>query len=115
MSRSRVFDRFSLQRALNELGERAHAEERTVEIAIYGGAALMLTYDWRTATRDVDAVFEADRRTIRRLTLAMAEEQGWDQDWLNDAVKGFLSAADANPEAKRLFGTYPSEDRPGLR
>ena len=28
---------------------------------------------------------------------------------------GFLSAADANPEAKRLLGTYPSEERPGFR
>ncbi len=115
MTQGRLFDRLSLQRALSELGERAHAEGKTIEIAIYGGAALMLTYDWRTATRDVDAVFETDRETIRRLTAAMAEEHGWDRDWLNDGVKGFLSSADTDPEAKRLFGTYPSENRPGLR
>ena len=88
MTQSRLFDRLSLQSALNELGQRAHAEGKTIEIAIYGGAALMLTYDWRMATRDVDAVFEADRQTIRRLTVAMAEEHGWDHDWLNDGVKG---------------------------
>jgi hypothetical protein len=115
MSRSRLFDRLWLQRALTELGERAYAEGKTVEIAIYGDAALILRCDWRTATRDVDAVFEADRQTIRRLVVAMAEEHGWDRDWLNDGVKGVLSAADANPEAKRLFGTYPSEHRAGLR
>ena len=76
---------------------------------------MMLTYDWRLATRDVDAVFEADKQTVRRLARQIAEEKGWDPDWLNDGVKGFLSAVDGSPQAKRLFRTYPSEDAPGLR
>jgi hypothetical protein len=109
------FDRQAVEQALDELGRRARAEGKIIEIAIYGGSALMLTFDWRLATRDVDAVFEADKQTIRRLAHDMAEEHGWDSDWLNDGVKGFLSAADASPEAKRLFRTYPSEDAPGLR
>ena len=45
----------------------------------------------------------------------MAAEFGWDEDWLNDGVKGWLSASDANPEAKSLFKTYPSEEHQGLR
>jgi len=60
-----IFDRKVLEQALDELGRRAHAEGKTVEIAIYGGSALMLTYDWRRATKDVGAVFEADRQTGR--------------------------------------------------
>lgn len=110
-----TFDRQALELALEELGRRAHAEGKIIEIAIYGGSALMLTFDWRVATRDVDAVFEADKQTIRRLAREMAAAHGWDSDWLNDGVKGFLSATDASPEAKRLFRTYPSEDAPGLR
>lgn len=109
------FNRQTLEQALEELGRRAHAAGKIVEIAIYGGSALMLTFDWRIATRDVDAVFEVDKQTIRRFVQDMAEEYGWDPDWLNDGVKGFLSAADSTPEAKRLFRTYPSEDIPGLR
>ncbi len=111
----RTFDRRSLEAALHELGRRAHAEGKTIEIAVYGGSALMLTYDWRLATRDVDAVFEVDQATIRRLAGEIADENGWDRDWLNDGVKGFLSALDADPTSKRLFGTYPSENTPGLR
>jgi hypothetical protein len=65
--------------------------------------------------RDVDAVFEVDRQTVRRLAAEIADEIGWDRDWLNDGVKGFLSVADADPGAKRLLATYPSEDQPGLR
>jgi hypothetical protein len=105
MTTAPPFDRAALERALEELGRRAHAEGKTIEIAIYGGSALMLLFDWRLATRDVDAVFEADR----------AQEHGWDEGWLNDGVKGFLSAADSDADAKRLFRTYPSEAEPGLR
>jgi hypothetical protein len=115
MARATMFDRQALERALDELGRRAYAEGKTVEIAIYGGSALMLTYGWRLATKDVDAVFEADKQIIRRLARDIAEENDWDPDWLNDSVKGFLSAADGSPQAKRLFRTYPSEDSPGLR
>ena len=75
----------------------------------------MLTYDWRLATRDVDAVFEADKQIVRRLARDIAEENDWDPDWLNDGVKGFLSAADGSSQAKRLFRTYPSEEAPGVR
>jgi hypothetical protein len=113
--RDMPFDRQSLEQALGELGRRAHAEGKTIEIAIYGGSALILTYDWRVATRDVDAVFEADRQIVRRLTAEIADDVGWDRDWLNDGVKGFLSVVDTDPASKRLFATYPSEDQPGLR
>jgi hypothetical protein len=45
------------------------------------------------------------------LAAAIAEDIGWDRDWLNDGVKGFLIVADSDPQAKRLFATYPSEDQ----
>lgn len=115
MTQATTFDRATLEQALDELGRRAHAEGKTVEISVYGGSALMLTYDWRRATRDVDAVFEADRQTVGRLAREIAEEKGWDPGWLNDGVKGFLSAVDQSPQSKRLFRTYPSEDAPGVR
>jgi hypothetical protein len=100
MTRDMPFNRQSLQQALHELGRRAYAEGKSIEIAIYGGSALILTYDWRIATRDVDAVFEADRQTVRRLAAEIADDIGWDRDWLNDGVKGFLSTTDTDPEAR---------------
>jgi hypothetical protein len=45
----------------------------------------------------------------------VAEEFGWEPDWINDGVKGFLSAQDDSAEAKSLFRSYPSEIEPGLR
>jgi len=70
------FNRQSLEQALFQLGKRAFDEGMTVEIAIYGGSALILTYDWRIATRDVGAVFETDKQTVRRLAAAVAESNG---------------------------------------
>jgi hypothetical protein len=73
----------------------------------------VLTLDARPTTQDVDAVFDKDRDFVRRAAASVAEEFGWDADWLNDGVKGFLSADDAG--GKSLHRTYPSEAEPGLR
>lgn len=109
------FDQVALDSALSELGRRSYDAGKTVEIAIYGGAALLLTLNRQVNTRDVDAVFENDKHFVRKLTMEMAVEFGWDENWLNDGVKGFLSTIDTNPGVKSLFKTYPSEDQPGLR
>jgi hypothetical protein len=109
------FSRATLHRAFERLGELACAAGKTVEISVYGGSALVLTTNFRVSTRDVDAVFEDDRKFVRDAARSVAAEFGWDETWINDGVKGFLSARDASPEAKRLFGAYPDEVRPGLR
>ncbi len=108
-------DRDGLKDAFVQLGHLAWAEGRTIEIAVYGGSALMLSYDWRLATKDVDGVYEADRQTVRRLVGVIAAERGWPADWLNDGVKGFLSARDQDDGVKLLFGEFPSTETPGLR
>lgn len=109
------FDRAAVEEAFGRLAELAVAAGKIVEISIYGGAALILTLDARPATRDVDAVFDRDRDFVRHAARSIAADFGWDEDWLNDGVKGFLSSADGAPAAKRLLRTYPSADRPGLR
>jgi hypothetical protein len=107
--------RQNLESAFHELGLRARTADKIVEIAVYGGSALVLTLPDRLATKDVDAVMQHDHIWLRNAVAALAEEKGWPPDWLNDGVKGWLSHRDADPEAKHLFKTYPSEDEPGLR
>ena len=115
VSRATPFDRTTLEAALGRLGEIAVAEGKIVEISVYGGSALLLTFDSRIATRDVDAVFESDRDFVRCAAAMIADEFGWSADWINDGVKGFLSAHDADPDAKSLLRSYPSSQGPGLR
>ena len=107
------FDRAALLRAFHDLGCAAWAEGTTIEIAVYGGSALMLAFDWRVATKDVDGVFEADRDTVRRPAARIAENDGWPADWLNDGVKGFLSARDQESGVKLLSGEFSTADEPG--
>ena len=109
------FDRATLELAFGRLGALAAAEGKLIEISIYGGSALLLTFDQRAATRDVDPVFDKDREFVRRAAARVAEEFGWTGHWINDGVKGFLSARDVQPDAKSLFRSYPPNSSAGLR
>lgn len=77
--------------ALSRLDEILRAEEITGEVCIYGGAAMVLAFDARESTRDVDGVFVPKSKLYEAAHL-VAEEMGFREDWLNDGVKGFLSA-----------------------
>ena len=109
------FDRATLELALERLGDIAAAEGKVIEISVYGGSALWLTFDQRAATRDIDAVFENDREFVRCAAAQVAERFGWKSEWINDGVKGFLSSSDVQPDAKSLFRSYPPNDAAGLR
>ncbi len=60
------------------------------EICIYGGAQMVLVFDARTSTRDVDAVFRPKSEILRAVSI-VADLIGLPSDWINDGVKGFLS------------------------
>ena len=67
---------------------------------------MMLAYDRKRITRDIDAVFYPSEK-VQPLIKQVAEEQGLPVDWLNDDVRQFL----ATQESKR---TLPIE-LPGLQ
>jgi hypothetical protein len=69
-----------------------HLAEKGVigEIQLLGGAVMMLAFNAREATKDVDAIF-APTREIRLAASRVAEEMGIQSDWLNDGAKGFAS------------------------
>lgn len=97
------------------LAHEAVAASKVIDLAVFGGVAMMLTLPARPATRDVDAIALNDPTFVREAAKRVARERGWPEDWLNDAAKGFLSERQTDPSSMSLFRTYPSEQEPGLR
>lgn len=85
--------------ALTRLGELAQESGETIELLLAGGTLMVLVFETRLATRDVDAVVlaPADAARVRQLAKAVAVERGWADDWLNDAVKGFMVGITRGP------------------
>lgn len=90
-------------RGLRALDLKARKAGVLVDISIYEGASLSLVFNARPATRDVDAVVHGHPQFLRKAAAEIAEDEGWPTDWLNDGVKGFVSANE-KMEMMALFG-----------
>jgi hypothetical protein len=74
---------------LNELDQALGSAGIKGEICLYGGAVMCLAYEARPSTKDVDAIFKPSD-AIRTIAQQIATKHGLREDWLNDAVKGFV-------------------------
>jgi hypothetical protein len=91
MSEMPTLTKSEILAALSSLDERLKDRGVTGELCLFGGAVMVLVFDARESTRDVDALF-APRTEMRDAAIAVAEERGLPETWLNDGVKGFVSA-----------------------
>jgi hypothetical protein len=81
------------------------------EIAVFGGAAIVLGFDFREATQDIDAMITQGHGQVVKAQQEIGAELGLPPNWLNEQGTSYLSKhSDFN-----LFKTYPSEGQFGLR
>ena len=88
-----------IKKLLKALNDELAKKDAIGEIGICGGAVMCLVYHARPATKDIDAIFEPTKE-IRKASLAVAKKYGLDENWLNDAVKGFFHT---DPPREELF------------
>jgi hypothetical protein len=92
----RLFSRGRIIEALQALGDELTRLGVRGQIFIVGGAAMALAYSERRVTKDIDAVFEP-KTVIYEAAARVAEDLDLPEDWLNDAVKGFMPGTDPEP------------------
>jgi hypothetical protein len=113
----KTFDRDALLDAFDRIGRAAAGAGMKLQIAVYGGSALMLASNFRFTTEDAD-VAELERPIPDWLAMVVADiarDNGWADDWFNDGVAFHLSPL-ADRAADHLeFGTFPrGGGAPGL-
>jgi hypothetical protein len=88
-----------IERALTRLGELAEAKGLIVELVAVGGAVMVLEFEARDATQDVDVVIAAppNAKLVREIAATVAADLGLSSDWLNDAAKGYVGVPSHGP------------------
>lgn len=93
-----------LLEALSDELERRDVQGR---MFVVGGTAMALAFGRDRLTQDVDALFEPKDVIYEAARRVAQDHPGLPEDWLNDAVKGYILGDD--PDATVYL------DRPGLR
>jgi hypothetical protein len=112
-----AFGRDALLDAFDQIGRAAALAGTKLQIAVYGGSALILASNFRFATEDVD-VSELEHPLpgwLAAVVDEIARKNRWQEDWFNDGVAFHLSSL-ADRAADHLeFGTFPRDgSSPGL-
>jgi hypothetical protein len=114
---SAAFGRDALLDAFDQIGRAAVKAGTKLQIAVYGGSALMLASNFRFATEDVD-ISEIGSQWpdwLSQTVTKIGQKNDWSETWLNDAVTFHLSPLASQDRDHLAFGTFPRRsDHVGL-
>jgi hypothetical protein len=91
---SYLFSADDVRDALRELAQELRFANLPATIDVVGGAAVAIQIGREALTRDVDALHPPSQE-FTDVAHLIAARRGWPLNWLNDAVKGFVSHFDS--------------------
>ena len=104
-------DKELIHKALMRLGQILRHRRVTGEVDIFGGAAIVLGFDFRRATEDVDSLVTKGHGQVIEAAQEVEGELHLPPNWLNEQATVYLS----KQRDFSLFKMYPSEGQFGLR
>jgi hypothetical protein len=115
MTERKKLDREVVEEAFRIMGQYLLDRKALGEIAIYGGSAILLQFDWRRTSEDVDArVLSGNHGLVIGAAAEAARQLELPRSWLSESVAMYARKGEAAGD-RILVGTYPSPERVGLR
>ncbi|MGH9129163.1 MAG: hypothetical protein ACRDY2_09395 [Acidimicrobiales bacterium] len=93
MSPDRFLDRAMIERAFASLAVRLQRRNLTCRVYLFGGGAMVMAFEGRPATRDLDARYTSTS-AVQEEVSAVAEEMGMPRSWLNEQGVVYLPQLD---------------------
>jgi hypothetical protein len=109
-------NRAKIEEAFRIMGQYLLDRKTLGEVAIYGGSAILLQFDWRKTSLDVDARVTRERNhgIIIDAVHEAAKQLHLPRSWLNESVAIYARRGEGDAD-RILVGLYPSPERFGLR
>jgi hypothetical protein len=85
-----ALERAEIIKLLNSLNDELAKDGVTGELYVLGGAVMCLALEARASTQDIDGYFKPTS-SVRAAAKRVAAIAGVENDWLNDAAKGYIS------------------------
>ena len=99
--------------ALRRIHDAAVKAGITVDMVVFGGAAMILCFGMDRLSRDVDVIVPdaAHSKLVMDAAARIARDREWPENWLNDGVKGFIE----DVQEMRQHPLLPNPDAGGVR
>ncbi|MHB1679222.1 MAG: DUF6036 family nucleotidyltransferase [bacterium] len=104
------FTKEDILKNLELIAKKLKSTNKTADIGIYGGSAIILLWEFRKSTRDIDIIIRNGEEEIKNIAKEIAVEKNYPENWLSDQVRTFTSIN----YQERLFLEIP-KDEPSLR
>jgi len=94
-----TFTKKEIAEGIERLGQLAIEAGIEIELVLIGGALMVLRFQARESTQDVDVaiIAPAEVYKVRELARKVAAEKSWPDSWLNDGAKAYLVGLSGGP------------------